>query len=403
MPNILITGNGFDLRHCLPTMYKDFITILINLEHLTEFNFDSIYSLSSNYEQMLTKYNKEIIFDSAKILEIQDLLNSSLWFNFFKTELDIESWIDFEIKIEYVLKLIFSSTKFLQQKFFDKEPLKIGAVRYDSRVFDNKIEILEILNFFKIIRWENNTAELLLDENFFIQKYNYNIGVDTEKIAKYLYNEILKFKVIFNLYFENFVIPLYPHFEEEIDKFLFSKINYHFTFNYTPTLSKLYQNIPSTEFLHGKIGNSKNLVLGINDIPNDTINKIHYIPFTKYFQKLNENTDFYFLTQLSNRASSFTFFFYGHSLDISDGDYINEIFNFIDSINKGFRRKIIIILHRSEAKATLLTNLFNIRGKDDIVKKMKENILQFKLADSDELVRELKSDNGYLNYDPKGY
>jgi len=37
MPKILITGNGFDLNFCLPTLYSDFIQILnfIQIEILT--------------------------------------------------------------------------------------------------------------------------------------------------------------------------------------------------------------------------------------------------------------------------------------------------------------------------------------------------------------------------------
>ena len=42
MPNILITGNGFDIKHCLPTQYKDFITILNSLDSLDEYNFENI-------------------------------------------------------------------------------------------------------------------------------------------------------------------------------------------------------------------------------------------------------------------------------------------------------------------------------------------------------------------------
>lgn len=401
MPNILITGNGFDIKHCLPTQYKDFITILNSLDSLDEFNFENIYSLSSNYKLMREKFENILEFDKEKISEIIDLTKNNIWFNFFKNELEIETWIDFETKIEYVLRIIFSSIKLLQQNFFDRQPLKIGLIRYNSTIFQNKIEIIEILKFFKIIGWKKEVGEIILDESFFIQKYDYNIAVNTEKIAKYLYEELLNFKVIFNLYFENFVVPLYPNYNENLDKLLFSKIDYHFTFNYTPTFEKLYQIKSQTNYLHGKIGESKNLVLGINEIPNDTYNKIHYIPFTKYFQKLNEDTDFYFLTKISNRSSNFTFFFYGHSLDVSDSDYVNEVFDFIGSINSGFSRKIIIVLHNIQAKEKLLTNLINIRGKDDIVKKMRYNILQFKLADSDDLKRELKSDNGYSNYEPR--
>ncbi|WP_332453732.1 AbiH family protein [Chryseobacterium aquaticum] len=385
-----MTGNGFDLHFGLPTAYKDFIIILSSLESISSYTFENIYLNSSNYTKIVSSYNKDISFNPESIENLEDLLKQNLWFRFFRSELEIESWIDFETKIEYVLKLIFSSVKYFQEKIFDLGSLKIGNRVSKSTLFNNNIEIIEVLNFFKIIEWNVESGELRLKEEFFIQKYGYNTGVNTEKIVKHLHTEFLGFREIFNLYFTIFVAPLY---ENLIDKSLddrFKTINYHFTFNYTPTFNKMCGTKISTNYLHGQIGDGTNLVLGINDIPDNVINKIHYIPFTKYFQKLNGNTDFHFLNKIEkNTFSGYQFFFYGHSLDISDQEYINEVFDFIDKIKTIEIRKIIIVIHNIESKAKLLVNLINIRGKDDIVKKMKENILRFVLLDSEGLNYEL--------------
>src|SRR5690606_22385950 len=107
-------------------------------------------------------------------------------------------------------------------------------------IFENKIEIIEILNFFKIFTWENSSGAILLNENYLVQKYNFNLSVNTQKIADYLHDELTNFKEIFNLYFETFISPLYPLFNENINKLIFRKVNFHFTFNYTPTIEKLY-------------------------------------------------------------------------------------------------------------------------------------------------------------------
>lgn len=390
MPKILITGNGFDLHFGLPTSYKDFIIILSSLESVSSYTFDNIYANSSNYTRIISTYNKDISFNLENIEKLKHLLKHNLWFRFFKNELEIESWIDFETKIEYVLKLVFSSVKYFQEKIFDLGSLKIGHTVSHSTLFNNNIEIIEVLNFFKIIKWDVKIGELSLKEEFFSQKYGYNTNVNTEKIVEHLHTEFLGFREIFNLYFTIFVAPLY---EKIIDKSLdyrFKTIDYHFTFNYTPTFNNMCGTTVSTNYLHGKIGDNTNLVLGINDIPDDVINKVHYIPFTKYFQKLNGNTDFHFLNKIEkNSFSGFSFFFYGHSLDISDQDYINEVFDFIDEISKSESRKIIIIIHNIESKAKLLINLLNIRGKKDIVAKMRENILKFVLIDSEDLMYQL--------------
>lgn len=390
MPKILITGNGFDLSFGLPTSYKDFISILSCLESIESNTFDNIYKNSLNYQKIKSCYHNDISFNEENIEKLKTLLQQNLWFKFFKSELEIESWIDFETKIEYVLKLVFTSVKNFQEKIFDLNPLKIGQVRTKSTIFNNNIEIIEVLNFFNIIDWDNLSGELKFKEEFFIQKYGYNINVNTEKIVERLYIEFLGFREIFNLYFTTFINPLY---EKLIDKSFddrFKTVNHHFTFNYTPTFNKMCDSRISTDYLHGKIGNDTNLVLGINEIPDDVINKIHYIPFTKYFQKLNGNTDFRFLNNIEkNSFSGFSFFFYGHSLDISDQEYIHEVFDFIDGVNKSESRKIIIIIHNIESKAKLLINLFNIRGKKDIVAKMRENVLKFVLVNSEDLMYEL--------------
>lgn len=404
MTKILITGNGFDLKHYLPTLYKDFIKILTFIEQETDYNFDTIYSNSENYSYLKNNYSNDISFDENKIIMIKSILKVNKWYQFFKSELEIESWIDFEIKIEYVLNLIFDSTDIIQKQIFDKTPLELDLNTYNTLLFENKIENIEILNFFKIIKFEINNGNIELIENFLIKKYNYYITINTEKIAKHLYSELISFKKIFNLYFEIFILPLYNLYLKKENQLNFTNIDYHFTFNYTPTFEKLYQESTKTNYLHGQIGKSSNLVIGINEIPDYVKNKIHYLPFTKYFQKLNENTDFQFLNKIKNRNDDYTFIFYGHSLDLSDSDYINEVFDYINSSNPIYKNKIIIVIHCLEAKFKLLTNLLNIRGKDDIVNKMRNKTLQFELYNSEYFHKLLNSKSHFYTIrEPKTY
>jgi len=390
MPKILITGNGFDLNFGLPTRYSDFINILNSLED-SEVNFESIYSKTSNFS-LISKNFKKFEFDIGKIEDLKKSINTSLWFNFFKKEYEIETWIDFENKIEYVLEILFSSIKYIKEKIFDKGSLSQDKLQWKPSLFNHDVEIIQVLNEFKILSmYENYTV--LLNKEFLISKYGYYIDVDLDKITKKLYTELIDFKTIFNYYFEIFVFPFYDNLKVKVDRTVFSNIRKHYTFNYTPTFEKIYRNKSVTNFLHGRIDSKLNqIVIGINEIPSEELDKKYFLPFTKYFQKLNNDTDYTFLKEFDKKKrSNYMFFFWGHSLDKSDEDYINEVFDFINNLNSRIK-KIIVIYHNKKSKSTLLINLLNIRGKADIQELMRSEILIFRKFDSLELKRDLKTD-----------
>lgn len=389
MPKILITGNGFDLSLGLPTSYNDFIKILKKIEK----NHSDFYDIYNNCE------NFNFLKENCKAfeIEIKDLENlkkeidSNIWFQFFKNEFEIETWIDFENKIEHVLNIIFKSIDFMKNNIFNRHPLQDIKTTYDVRLFGNNIEIVQTLNTFKIITYTH--SKVFLNKEFLIQKYDHFIDVDINHISKFLYNELNKFKEIFNKYFDLFIFPFYDNLEVKVNKNLFSKINLHYTFNYTPTFEKFYNTKISTRFLHGKINAKKNeIVLGINEIPDEIADKKLYLPFTKYFQKLNNNTDYEFLNENKNKRNlNYYFFFFGHSLDKSDEDYINEVFDFVNNLTSKLN-KIIVIYKNEESISKLLINLLSIRGKKDILELMKNKKLIFLKNNSQELINELNKD-----------
>ena len=114
---IVIIGNGFDLRHFLPTKYNHLITILREIETL---NFDTISEV--NFEILFGKLFKEkdewfyektnefydtsnISFDKNELKSIQERIKTNNWFQYVKSVEDnkIETWIDFETEIIRVL------------------------------------------------------------------------------------------------------------------------------------------------------------------------------------------------------------------------------------------------------------------------------------------------------------
>ena len=391
MPKILITGNGFDLSLGLPTSYSDFINILNSLDNNLDIDFDSIYSKSSNYD-LISKNYKVFSFDDKKLEVLKIEIKNNLWFQFFHNELEIETWIDFENKIDYVLKNLFSSVKYIKDNIFSKGSLSEDKLDYKSTLFNNDIEILQVLKSFNIITL-NKYYDVTLNRNYLVKKYDFFIDVDLNKITQKLIEEVKKFKKIFNLYFETFVYPFYNNQKTKTNESFFLTINKHYTFNYTPTFEKVYKRVNKTRFLHGKIDSDSNdIVLGINEIPTNELDKRFFLPFTKYYQKLNINTDFEFISDFEKtKNSNFQFFFFGHSLDNSDKDYINEVFDFVKDL-KSKIKTIIVIYHNEESKSKLLINLLSIRGKHDIESLMRNKNLKFLNFDSKELNIELKKD-----------
>lgn len=392
MPKILITGNGFDLNIGLPTSYSDFIKILVFVEKNNVLDFDSVYSNCSDYITIQERF-RTFKFDGSNIINLKREISKNLWFRFFKDEFEIETWIDFENKIEYVLKNLFSSLEYIKTNIFSQGSLSETQDYYNKHIFNNDIEIIQVLNTFKIIELDKD-GDIVLNIEFLLKKYGHFVNIDLDKINTYLYQELVEFKRIFNYYFETFIYPFYDNFKVSIDKNMFSSINKHYTFNYTPTFEKVYGIPRVTSFLHGKINSIENkIVIGINEIPESAkLNKKFFLPFTKYYQKLNNNTDYIFIKEYETKTSeNYLFFFLGHSLDKSDEDYINEIFDFIISL-KTKTKKIIIIYHNEDSKSKLLINLLNIRGKKDIQELMRSQILTFIHIDSSDLKKELGRD-----------
>lgn len=384
MPKILITGNGFDLNIGLPTGYMDFIRILNYLEGNSNFEFDKIYSNSSNYQKILDSYQK-FNFDPSELDLLKNELKTNIWYQFFKNELEIDTWIDFENKIEYVLKVLFSSVDYLKKNVFSEGALSEDRLEYSSKAFNNNIEIIHVLNTFGIIR-TNPLNDIILVAKYLIKKYNFYIDIDLDKIASELNGSLINFKSIFNSFFKIFILPFYAKMSMKIDRTLFDNIHKHYTFNYTPTFEKVYKKNNITNFLHGKISSGRNeIVLGINEVPKHSVDDRYFIPFAKYFQKLDNNTDFSFLHDFSKRTSeNFIFYFFGHSLDKSDEDYINEVFDFLEMLKSPIK-KIVIIYRSDESRSKLLINLLSIRGKNNIVNLMRSKNLEFFNIDSREL------------------
>jgi hypothetical protein len=81
---------------------------------------------------------------------------------------------------------------------------------------------------------------------------------------------------------------------EKVFSFDFQELDI-LSFNYTRTLNRFYTPDTKIEFIHGRVG--KSLVLGISDLKNEFLKNFKNYSFTKYHQKLLNNTDYLFLRE----------------------------------------------------------------------------------------------------------
>lgn len=429
---IVILGNGFDLRHFLPTKYNHLITILREIGNYnfsdSEVSFSDLFNESFKqkdeffYNGILNCYDvQNIKFNSDKLKSIQDRLIKNSWFQYLKTVEDskIETWIDFETEINRVLKIVSIYFESFNRGDFEKiiygflgDESKFYTSNYHSNnYFHNKLQHNILINF-NLFKDEDGDRYSILDKNFILTIDNEIQYFKEKKFFDSIYNSLEEFIGIFNDYLIFIVNSFYKNFKEDIKenfiiknkKFLFNSVTKIYSFNYTNSLQKLYNNNFTSykiEFLHGKsIENWGNIleeleiVLGVDEIEN-SLKDDKLFQFTKYFQKLHKNTDYLFLDNvikqfekpMTKDEHNYVFYFWGHSLDISDKDYINDVFKIIKLRENN---KIIVFYHSISAKAELLKNLLAvIQDKNIIEDLMKTKRLQFLESTPENLFNEL--------------
>lgn len=434
--NILIVGNGFDLSHYLPTKYDHFMLVMKAIEkkdlkkpindvlyspfehpiHLItkyfeisraldqksyEMNFDHLFSQFKNSRdvEFITNTKKNYDVSNAnltcsQISEIQIKLKQNGWYQYFKNHVEeIRTWIDFEQKIEEVLVILATSIVKLENTEIN---------RYDYRQLDVSRFLsqknINTLNFFGFsenvggsirVGTKNQAIPLQTYVNTkFCHGKNIDNGFSATAFIDFLYQELEDFIQIFNLYLELIIDKLSSicNFSIETDEWIYpDKI---FSFNYTNTYQKNYDSSIDTDYLHGSFGEKQNIVLGVSELNGDSLKRIKAYGFTKYHQKLFKETDYLFLDGNSKvkqeieiaksyvTKDNINFYFWGHSLDVSDREYIEEIFGFNNT--KDSRVRVTIYYFDNTAKFSLLNNLLTILGKNKVEQWMKNKWLQFK-------------------------
>lgn len=440
---IVILGNGFDLRHFLPTSYNHLISILCEIEKLPEDKesisfsdlFDGVFKEKNEwfYNQINEYYRTEnFIFNLEEIKSIQNRLLDNSWFQYFKSvdENKIETWIDFEMEIERVLFSVLEYFDAFHNNLFKRKPEFLRkkfnfSINEYSDYCKNKLQ-LNILKNFNLLDFSPRSLTAFLNKKF-ILNIDKEIQYFKEKdFFNFIYQSLEDFVGIFNDYILNIINAFNGNLVEEKKegftnregKYLFQQVKTIFSFNYTNTFDNFYgfkqrseseqlkmivdlhiskKESVKIEFLHGsyvenwkKDSDKLKIVLGVDDI-HESLKKHKLFQFTKYFQKLHKQTDYLFLkdfeaTNRTKNQNRYIFYFWGHSLDYSDRQYIREVFNLVANSDGS---KIKIFYHSISAKGDQLKNLLGIIEKEIIEKFMKDKIIEFIESTSENLFEEL--------------
>ena len=384
-------------------------------------------SYQMNFEQLFSEFKQSrdiefihktkenydvssIYLTAVQIHEIQNKLKKNGWYQYFKNHVEeIKTWIDFEQKIEEVLTVLAKSIVQIE-----KVEMSIND-QFDLFDILSKKHI-DTLNFFgfsnnaegavKIGGRVTNIQRQAYISTKFCHGKNIDNGFSATAFLDFLQQEVEDFIQIFNLYLELIVDKLSSINSIFLETDGWTYPDKIFSFNYTDTYQRLHGSV-NVEYLHGSHGENQNIVLGIADLDDVSLKKLKAYGFTKYHQKLFKDTDYIFLDEFKrkillhkksvedferdyhevDKASQRKLFgigeklnlriaIWGHSLDISDKDYILDLFSLNDDIDRNVR--VTVYYFDKTAKFSLLNNLLAILGKDKVEQWMKNKWLCFK-------------------------
>lgn len=378
--NVMLTGNGFDLAHHLPTRYIDFINIAEELQALKNINNckwvafimgkkSKLYERDEWIKTCCDSHNgfARIEVNSDKMKKLMEGTRNNIWIKFFINYKDGNiGWIDFEKELEEALNILSYAITEIDKDIENNQIFreKLRADQYSKLIF------------FKEIFEEDSITKnriFIKDKYLRITSNGEPYKVNIDKISTYLSKELNDLIELLNIYFEEIINKITKNKDfvktyNQIEKI--KNIDYQINFNYTNTLETLYSiDNENVCYVHGKANsNGNSIILGTRD--NNDINTDIFYNFRKYYQCIQKCSDFNYRKLLIPKSSN-TYYVWGHSLDNTDGDILHEIFtNSLDD-------KFIIFYHKEESRDELIKNLIKLLKKDTYQKYWHSNKITF--------------------------
>ena len=330
--NILIVGNGFDLSHYLPTKYDHFMDVMTAIEEKDtggkkgnlevnslkkwmdllddmferkkdepplnyQMNFDELFSKTRDpnfIEKTKEFYLTENIEICAKdIVKLQYRLELNCWYQYFKNHVEeIKTWIDFEEKIKEVIYSISNAISFITESNESNE------YRFSNSKLNAAISkrTFGVLKFFDVFEGEGAYKSF---NPVFCNGEDVKNGFSLSSLLEYAQKQLDEFIEIFDLYLELIVSQLQLKCTVEIAAEHWLYPDKIFSFNYTNTFQRIHNSV-KVEYLHGSHGEFQNIVLGVSELEDDSLIKLKAFGFTKYHQKIFNDTDYLFLDEYNN-------------------------------------------------------------------------------------------------------
>jgi len=236
-----------------------------------------------------------ILLSAQDVIKAQYRLSLNCWYQYFKKHVEeIKTWIDFEQKIEEVL-IVLARCIVEMSSFHDESKIK----RYLNNVNQDNLNVrkkdLAILNFFNFTVVNQAAIQQQISLNkIFCHGGKIENGFNPFYFVAYIHQQLEEFIEIFNLYMKFIINELKPNCGVKIDSVDWLYPEKIYSFNYTNTYQRIHENV-EVEYLHGSHGEQQNIVLGVSDLTDESLKKLKAYGFTKYHQKLFNETDYLFL------------------------------------------------------------------------------------------------------------
>lgn len=413
---ILLIGNGFDLKHGLPTTYGDFLAFCENVRRL--YIADPGEASAEYKQKCLDKWNtdeyikkqflmafecrtqkdnqtnqEQISIQDDRFAELHKLINKNTWLDYFlvrqkQNSLTGENWIDFESEISSVIQ----SLDLVEQ--CHKEGASTQAIQIIGKREHERLR--------QLVRVCKGSEQNVFLSEEAMQGFCTHLQSELDKLIRAL-----------EIYIAGFVenIPLSER-SPDIEKL---KPDHILSFNYSNTYERLYGTGKDIQYnyIHGKANlqsnvRTCNLVLGIDEyLSEDRKNRdLSFLAFKKFYQRIYKSTGNDYLdwvmeiqqeahgidckrAMCENRAAD-TFgdsgqrminwaalstlkkprhdlYIFGHSLDVTDRDIIKRLI-----CNDTVRTKIYYYRKDKDDKqelGKLIKNLIAIIGQDELIRK----------------------------------
>lgn len=375
--NILVIGNGFDLACNYDTRYIDFINfikLVNNKENEIIISNEHIESFIKRYKRASSK-----IESNPNYVKLKEIIKDNTFITHFTAlNYDLNIWSDVE---EEIHKIIIAINNIFNDDNLDGNYIKKA---YASKVlcldYDDEY-VKKVMNEFKLIesRYISFNSSNLHPLN--AKYYDYVYKIKWKPLCDYLNTQLENFKQALIIYLREFApIIKSMYFDTATDRQLRDNIkpDQIITFNYTDYYDKYYD--CNAIHIHGSL-KERNIVLGFEDDKNISLK---YCRFFKYFQRIQyklqiiKRSDKMFNIALEHNGQngiyaigakkSNVIHFYGVSFDITDEDYIRELYGREND-------KVVVYYYDDDDYNTKILNLIKIFSKEMITNDIHNNKL----------------------------